>query len=374
MKLHAETKAFLAALHRLSLVVPKGAAAKVGVLGCVKLEATSHVFDELQLAGTDGHAVGQVTLEVDIEDGDTILPDFARLLALVESCPSDTVELSTNKAGKLEVRSGAFRASIGLQEPDLYPTLPEAPSTASVYAPALFPALARGALVFNEKESDHGSILWRVQDGAGTIVSTARTAGSLEDFPAAGPESPVGDVQPERLLPRDWTILRSWAGVGALNGAHVVEHAADERWTFWAGPDWRLWFGKPEGSVAMTSYARAFGSSTVGSEISPEALAAIKQGCEAVSGAVTNGRDAVVILTGGPEGFSAKVRADDAVAWEDETAVPEINWQAGSAENLLKALSVIGEKEGQIMLSMSPKGDGLRLERGGLVCLVAGFK
>lgn len=372
MKLRVETKALLSALHRLALVIPKGAAAKINLLGSVKLWTD---LDGLSIAGTDGHAVGLVVVEAEIEDDGVVLPEFARLLAVIESCPGVDVGLSTSKAGKLEVRSGAFRASLGLQEPDLYPTLPEMPPAAPVYAPALFPALARGVLMFSEKEGGlRDLILWRVADSTGTVASAARTAGSLEDFLSATEGTSFCDVEPERLLPKDWTILRSWAGPGALNGAHAVEHAADERWTFWAGPVWSLWFGKPEGTTDMTPYARGFGSSGTESEISAEAITAIRSGFEAVSGAVLNGRDAVTTLAGGPGGFTIKARSDDSTTWEDEAPIPEINWSAGSAENLLKSLTVLGEKEGPIMLSMSPKGDGLRLERGGLVCLVAGFK
>lgn len=373
MKLRADTKHLLAALHRLSAVIPKGAAAKVGVMGCVKLEARDLV-DEMVLSGTDGHAAGAVTIPAEFETdlSGVALPDFARLLAVVESCPGTEIELATNKAGKLEVHSGAFRASLGLREPDLYPTLEMLPA-APVYAPALFPALARAISIGSEKDGGREGCLWEIAGNLVTVAAVPPHLGSLEELQLES----VGvwpDAGPERLLPRDWAILKAWSGVGALNGAITIEHGADERFGFWAGPDWLLWFIKVESQMgSLAAYRKGF-SGGAGQEISAEAIAAIRSGFEAVSGAVVNGRGAVTILAGGPDGFSVKVRSDEAVAWEDETPIPEINWSAGSAENLLKSLMVLGEKEGPIMLSMGPKGDGLRLERGGLVCLVAGFK
>lgn len=374
MKLVVDTKQLLSALHRLSAVVPKGAAAKVGVLGCVKLN--THGLDHLSLAGTDGHAVGHIALDCDTDGlGEPILPEFARLLAAVESCPGADVELSTTKPEKLEIRSGAFRASLGLSEPDLFPTLPEMPPAAPVHAPALFPALSRAISMGSEKEGGREGALWQIEADLVSVVAATPHLGSLEEFvltDATTTEWP--DVDPERLLPRDWAILKSWSGIGALNGAFEIQHGADERFTFWAGPDWQLWFLRVEGQMgSLAAYRKGF-SGGAGTEISPEAMAAIRQGFEAVSGATVNGRDAVTILTGGPDGFSVKTRSDNSAAWTDETPIPEINWSAGSAENLLKTLAVLGEKEGPIMMSMSPKGDSLRLERGGLVCLVAGYR
>lgn len=373
MKLSVDTKQLLSALHRLSAVVPKGAAAKVGVLGCVRIDTED--FDDLSIAGTDGHAVGRVVLGCDEEDGGTILPEFARLLAVVESCPGESTSLSTPKPDKLEIRSGAFRASLGLQEPDLYPTLPEMPPAAPVYAPVLFPALARAISMGGEKEGGREGCLWQIQADLVSVVAATPHLGSLEEFsewPSGG--APWSEVDPERLLPRDWTILKSWAGIGALNGAFEIQHGTSDHFTFWSGLDWQLWFIKVEGQMSpLTTYRKGFAGAD-GTEISAEAVAAIRRGFEAVSGAVINGRDAVTILVGGPDGFSVRTRSDDSTAWTDETPIPEINWAAGSAENLLRALAVLGEKEGPIMMSMSPKGDGLRLERGGLVCLVLGFR
>lgn len=372
MKLSVDTKQLRDALHRLSAVVPKGAAAKIGVLGCVKLTCD---LDELSLAGTDGHAVGRVgVFASNFEDG-TVLPDFARLLAAVESCPGESTMLSTPKPGELEVRSGAFRATLGLQAPDLYPTLPEMPPAAPVYAPALFPALFRAISMGSEKEGGREGCLWQIKADLVSVVAATPRLGSWEEFsewPSGG--APWSEVDPERLLPHDWAILRSWAGIGALNGATPIEHGGDERFTFWAGPDWHLWFIKVEESQMPTlATCRKALLGAAGTEISAEAVAAIRRGVEAVSGATINGRDAVTILAGGPDGFSVKTRSDNSAAWTDETPIPEINWSARSAENLLKALAVLGEKEGPVTMSMSPKGDGLRLERGGLVCLVAGF-